>query len=251
MQTEKQLTNTNLDSTIHNQNILNDTDLHLKNKMTPFTQLTVTFHYYRKDQDYTKWFLHYWSEDIALADTHCWKYGQSNGDWKSITVTLKATPDHTLSKVGFIIAKKVDEHWEKDGTTQNRFIEQFTAEGTADVWIVDQDPNNYPNRLATNVDKQIKSAILDSFYQVTITFNRPVTEILLNSTIELKQNRQPVEIYSTTEITEQPNCLVLQTQTELDCTANLTIEVTDFGKKELTIGAVVRHPDFDKKYAYT
>ena len=106
--------------------------------------IEITVHYQRAAADYTDWDLwmwrHPWNGDDGNVDSKGVKFMGEDSFGKIAIVSVDALDKY--KSVAFIVRRGADGWLEKD-ITDDRYIEQFNDDGTAEIWLFQGDPLVY------------------------------------------------------------------------------------------------------------
>ncbi len=133
----------------------------------------LVFHYQRPGDDYTGWNLWLWKNvstatgDKSVSETGL-VFNGADSFGKILTIEI---PEMTnFENLGFIVRLN---SWAAKDIEVDRFITNFNANGVAEVWVVQGDPNVYSS--LPSIQDKLLSAKIDDFKSITVATNRKIT----------------------------------------------------------------------------
>lgn len=140
---------------------------------TPST-VHLTIHYQRPAEDYKGWNVWLWKNvnpgtvgDVDVSATGS-EFNGSDAFGKILTVDI---PDMaSFESVGFIVRLN---NWVAKDVSDDRFITNFDANGSAEIWLVQADPQIHLTLPTTSAT--IRSAAIDGFRQITLDLSQKTT----------------------------------------------------------------------------
>ena len=106
--------------------------------------IKITVHYQRTASDYTDWDLwmwrNPWNGDDPNVDSKGVKFTDEDKFGKIAVVSVNGLDKYT--SIAFIVRRGGDGWLEKD-IKEDRFIEKFASDGTAEIWLIQGDPTVY------------------------------------------------------------------------------------------------------------
>ncbi len=208
-------------------------------------ELNVKVHYYRSANDYDHWNVWYWLEgkdgkQAAFTETDA--FGQ---------VAEFKIKEEAFSKVHFLVRKssETNEWQEKDGDDRLVYVSQNQKE--VEVWLMEGDKTVYGTPDFIVKDQGIKGATIEKMSQIDVTFRKKeALEALKKNELKLFSGGKELAIKNITGNTEQPtNRLSIETTDVIDLQQEYAIQFGD-EKIPVSLGGVVRTPEFDEIYAY-
>ncbi len=215
-------------------------------------KLNVTVHYHRSDGNYADWDLWHWNSSAAGTAT---KFA-SHDDFGVIARYTEASGDGVRGSS--IILRNGGDAWKgKDGQDNLAIpadaIHPTTTKGVAaaEVWITSSnrdaknDPILYANGSVINFGHQLRSATATGMRTVSVELSSPLTAADPASAVTLTGAK-------VASVTAKGSTLTITTADDIDPSKALTVSVKGYGTKPMnvTMGAIVRTPEFDKKYDY-
>jgi hypothetical protein len=108
------------------------------------SKIKITVHYQRAASDYTDWDLWMWrfpwNGDDPNVDSKGVKFTEADKFGKIAIVSVDGLDKYT--SIAFIVRRGGDGWLEKD-ITEDRYIEKFASDGTAEIWLIQGDTTVY------------------------------------------------------------------------------------------------------------
>ncbi|WEK54717.1 MAG: type I pullulanase [Candidatus Cohnella colombiensis] len=216
-----------------------------------FDEIKVKLHYHRVDNQYEGWKLWLWPDGKKGAS-----YAFTGKDEFGVyaEVTVKNTGD--VKRLGFKIGKGTSESNLTAKEFDERFIKKFTDEGTAEVWIAqNQETVNYKQEYV-DLAPAILSATLEDLKTVLIETSVPFQ--IANNKDEgftVAQGNNSIPIASVTLLNKDEYGLAtkvqLVTAQDLDFQHTYQIAKDNYKSVDVTYGqAMFNKPVFDQLYRY-
>ncbi len=211
--------------------------------------IKLTVHYQRPGGDYNGWNLWIWkNSDNNSLDTPISQTGvQFTGDddfGKVATINIDGMKN--FKDLGIIVRLN---DWAAKDVNDDRFITEFNANGSAEIWLVQNDKTVYTEKPLLKM--KISTAKFVSTNEVKVTLNkrfkpRPGS----SNSFSISEG-----IKITNVRTGNPN---LPLATELILTLNRNIDLTQlyqvshptFGSSDIALGDLISSSDFEKKFTY-
>lgn len=216
---------------------------------TPST-IYLTIHYQRPGDDYKGWNMWLWknvavnANDVAISPTGV-EFNGSDSFGKVLTIDIPNMQN--FDNVGFIVRLN---NWAAKDISSDRFITNFDANGKAEIWLVQGDPQIYtalPSSVST-----IKSASIDGFRQITLDLSQKIK--LTGSGNEGFALSDGINVTSVLAINgTAASASKVQLNLDADVILGRTYTVTHpiFGKAETTPGKIMNSAGFNARYTYT
>uniref|UniRef100_UPI002FCDCF05 type I pullulanase n=1 Tax=Exiguobacterium flavidum TaxID=2184695 RepID=UPI002FCDCF05 len=197
---------------------------------TDVEHVKTNVHYYRYNGDYAQFGAWSWPKN---GDGRRFEFNQTDAFGAVATVELD---NATKQRLAGIIPHK--EGWsEKDGE------DRFFYAGAKDIWLIQGDSTIYYSEPEIDRTPRISSFVADSFREMTLKTNTPLTEA------QLKE-------FSFTNL-EMPGLTLIDSKTvqvkverDIDLAKTITATHPAFEGATLEAGKVLRSEEFDAKYAY-
>ena len=117
---------------------------------------TVTVHYQRFDNDYTGWNLWMWPKGKDGAG-----YTFTEKDEFGVWGTFKVPNTASAEAIGVIVRLSKDGNdWAAKDVSEDRYITSFLPDGSAEIWLIQEDKQIYYNQPVTT--PEIVSASIDA-----------------------------------------------------------------------------------------
>lgn len=215
---------------------------------TPST-IYLTIHYQRPGDDYKGWNMWLWknvagnANDIAISQTGV-EFNGSDSFGKVLTIDIPNMQN--FDNVGFIVRLN---DWAAKDISSDRFITNFDANGKAEIWLVQGDPQIYTS--APSSVSTIKSANIDGFRQITLNLSQKLN--LTGSGNEGFALSGGINITSALAMNgTSRSASKVQLNLDADIILGRTYTVTHptFGKAETTPGKIMNSTGFNARYTY-
>lgn len=203
---------------------------------------TLIIHYLRYDENYEPWNLWLWA-DGAEGTVYEFTDEDDYGVVASATIPNSAE----ASKIGFIV--RTDD-WTKD-VAEDRFIEQFDENNTAEVWLVEADPTIYFE--LPELGPKMLSANIDSLTEINISLNEKLdTTDSSKSAFRLIAEGQEVVVAQVESQYVNPVSteITLVLASPMDLGKSYRIESDYFGSKQATPRKVFGSQAFEEAFHY-
>ena len=210
--------------------------------------IDVTIHYHRFADDYTSddgltgWDIWGWADGVNGA---AFPFTAHDDYGLTAKYTLKGS---SMRAPQFIVRYGGDAWAGKDPNDDNRSIPQSAItvhdDGTAsaEIWLVQGDATVYTNGTLYESKPSIISASMSAFDTITATLSRPLSGDAAAAVTLDGADVKDVKADGTT--------LTITTDGELSVTKTYTLHVDGYGDMPVSLGAIVRSDEFDRKYAY-
>lgn len=199
-------------------------------------KITVTFHYSRKDLDYTKWTLWVWADG---GDGKDYAFSERDGEAEAVVTVSNST-----LQLGYIVRTQ---QWDKD-VSDDRFVDlSEVAGGSIDILLTEGEPDVKItlNKDVIKVSTKAVKARYDGENQVAVTFSVPVSDA---SKAVIRSTAGEEVLFSSIDGSEDSYTYVLSESLESTKTyclkygnASYTIEMPNVFSKE----------EFEAQYTYT
>ncbi|MFD2670849.1 type I pullulanase [Marinicrinis sediminis] len=133
-----------------------------------FDEVEVTVHYYRYDQNYEGWNLWAWPEGKDGAS-----YSFSEQDDFGAVARFTLTGMQDASQIGFIVRQSTADNEWNDREFGDRFISKIKEDGTAEIWLAQNQERVHYKESQVDRSPRIMSAELDEIDTLTIETNIP------------------------------------------------------------------------------
>jgi pullulanase len=203
---------------------------------------TVTVHYQRFAEDYTGW------------NVWMWPFGKDGAAYQftgkdDFGVYGKFTVPNTGSSDSIGIIVRLN-NWDAKDYAQDRFIKKFQADGSVEIWIVqDSIPINYTLPVFT---PKIASASIDDLHKISVQLNKSFTPVAGDNGFTVTGPGNPVvtSVATATGASSGVN-LVLTVSTELALDGQYTVSHPIYGESSASLGNVLNSPGFNDLFLYT
>lgn len=210
----------------------------------------LTIHYQRPGDDYTGWNLWLWKNVAGTAgDVTVSTSGVEFNGTDSFGKVLKVdiTDMANFDNVGFIVRLN---NWSSKDISDDRFINNFDANGNAEIWLIQGDTQIYTS--APSSTSTIRSASVDGFRQITVDLSSKLA--LTGSGNEGFTVSDGINVTSVTPLngsTTSASRLSLALDADLVLGKVYTVTHPAFGKVSTTSGQIMNSAEFNSRYTYT
>ena len=202
----------------------------------------VTVHYQRFAEDYTGWNVWLWPKGGDGAG-----YTFTGKDAFGVYGTFTVPNTGKADAIGIIIRLNA---WEAKDYGEDRFITTFNADGSAEVWVVQDTRELFTSKPVFT--PAIKSATIDDVRTITVQLNRKYAPTAGDSGFTIAGPGNPlVTKVVTLSGAGSDLSLLLTVSTDLAFDADYTITHTTYGTAHVTLGRVLNSQAFNDQFTYT
>ncbi len=214
--------------------------------LAPATALSetteLTIHYSRFEGDYKDWNLWVWPKG---GEGKAYEFTEDDAFGKVARVKVPGTAN--VSEIGLIV--RLGE-WQTKDVQQDRFITKF-ENGKAEIWLIQADPTIYYAKPV--VSTKLSSALMKSFTQVELTFNRKTDAKSVTQGLGVIANGKSVVVSEVKPIpadaaTSNRFSVLLGGSVELG--GEISINHPEFGRVTPELGGLFSSLEFDEKFFY-
>ncbi len=203
---------------------------------------SLVVHYLRYDGEYDPWNLWLWPDG---AEGAVYEFTEED----EFGVVAKATVPGTASvdRVGIIVRTN---DWAKD-VAEDRFVDQFNAEGVAEIWLIQGEPEIYYSKPTTG--PKFLGASIESLREIALTTNEKIdTSGLDLSSFNVSSGDDSIEIASIKSKFVNPvsSELILTLASDLDLGRSYKVVSDYFGTRELVPGGVYSSKAFEDQFHF-
>ncbi len=203
---------------------------------------TLIVHYLRYDENYEPWNLWLWAEGQEGT-----VYEFTEVDDFGVVAKAVIPNSKDAASIGIIVRTNT---WDKD-VAEDRFIMVFDETNTAEVWLVQGEPEIYYEKPTTG--PKILGAAIDSLTELAITLNQKID--VSNSAeldFQVSSNGRQAKIANIKSKFLNPvtSELVIELEQELDLGSSYQVESAKFGIKQLTPGLVYGSKAFEEQFHF-
>jgi pullulanase len=209
----------------------------------------LTVHYQRPGDDYTGWNLWLWKNlpgtagDVSVSPTGV----DFNGtDSFGKVLTLDISGMQNFDNLGFIVRLN---NWTSKDISDDRFINNFDANGNAEIWLIQGDTQIYT--AAPTSSTTIRAASIDDFRLITVDLSAKLA--LTGSGNEGFSVSDGVNVTSVTPLNgtaASASRLALHLDADLALGKSFTVSHPKFGKATTTAGLIMNSAGFNSRYTY-
>jgi pullulanase len=210
----------------------------------------LTVHYQRPGEDYTGWNLWLWknlpgtASDVSVSPTGV-EFNGTDSFGKVLTMDIPGMQN--FDNLGFIVRLN---NWASKDISDDRFINNFDANGNAEIWLIQGDTQIYTS--APTSTMTIRSASIDDFRLITVDLSAKLA--LTGSGNEGFSISNGINVTSVTPLngsTASASRLALHLDADLMLGKLYTVSHPKFGKATTTPGQIMNSDGFNSRYTYT
>lgn len=209
----------------------------------------LTIHYQRPGDDYTGWNLWLWKNvagaagDVAVSSSGV-EFNGADSFGKVLTLDIPGMQN--FDNVGFIVRLN---NWSSKDISDDRFINNFDANGNAEIWLIQGDTQVYTS--APTSTTTIKSASIDGFRQITVDLSAKL--VLTGSGNEGFTVSDGIHVTSVMPLngsTLSVSRLALTLDADVVLGKTYTVDHPKFGKATTMLGQIMNSDGFNSRYMY-
>jgi len=210
----------------------------------------LTIHYQRPGDDYTGWNLWLWKNvagttgDVTVSTSGV----EFNGtDSFGKVLKLDIADMANFDNVGFIVRLN---NWSSKDISDDRFINNFDANGNAEIWLIQGDTQIYTSPPTSTTT--IRSASIDGFRQITVDLSAKLA--LTGSGNEGFTVSDGINVTSVKALNgsiASASRLALTLDTDLALGKAYTVNHPKFGRASTTPGQIMNSDGFNSRYTYS
>ncbi len=199
-------------------------------------EVTVTIHYKRHDGDYEGWNLWVWPEGQEGQEI---EFNHEDEFGKIAQFNIDGSND-----IGFIV-KKVDGDniWAEKDTDEDRYIDTFKQDGSAEIWLMENDPDISYEELDGTIADKFKDVQITDMKVIKLTTTTPFTQDEANN-IAVNQGEIEKVVQGT------PTTASIYLKEDLDLTKEVIVHLEKYGSETARLGQVLHSKSFNDRYAY-
>lgn len=204
----------------------------------------VTVHYQRVEGDYAGWNLWLWGDVSNSGSAYQFTGDDAFGKVGTFNVPTVAAD----TKIGIIVRLN---NWEAKDVGPDRFITQFKPDGSAEVWLIQNEPTIYYAEPV--VTPAYTSAVIDDLRTVSVVVNQRFGPIVAGSngfTLTGPGNPTVTAVAGKAGASYSPN-LTLTVSSDLALDGDYVLSHPTFGNKSLMLGNILNSKAFNDLYTYT
>ncbi len=215
---------------------------------TPST-VHLTIHYQRPADDYKGWNVWLWKNvsgttgDVDVSPTGS-EFNGSDAFGKILTIDIPNMD--SFENVGFIMRLN---NWVAKDVSDDRFITKFDANGNAEIWLVQADPQIHLT-LPTSV-AAIRSAMIDGFRQITLELSQKATlSGVGNEGFAVSDGLEVSSVTSLNGSSAGATKVVLNLSSDIVLGKTYTITNSKFGSVQTKAGQIMSSSSFSDRFTY-
>lgn len=216
---------------------------------TPST-VHLTIHYQRPADDYKGWNVWLWknvsgtSGDVDVSATGS-EFNGSDAFGKILTIDIPNMD--SFENVGFIVRLN---NWASKDVSDDRFITKFDANGNAEIWLVQADPQIYLTR-PTSV-AAIRSAMIDGFRQISLELSQKATLTGTgNEGFTVSDGLEVSSVKALNGDSSGATKVVLNLSSDILLGKTYTISNSKFGSAQTKAGQIMSSSGFSDRFTYS
>lgn len=209
----------------------------------------LTIHYQRPGDDYTGWNLWLWKNvagtvgDVGISSNGV-EFNGADSFGKVLTIDISGMQN--FDNVGFIVRLN---NWSSKDISDDRFINNFDANGNAEIWLVQGDTQIYtsvPTSMTT-----IKSASIDGIRQITVDLSAKLALTGYgNEGFTVSDGINVTSVAPLNGSTASASRLALTLDADVVLGKTYTVNHSKFGKATTTPGQILNSNGFNSRYTY-
>lgn len=214
------------------------------------TTVHLTIHYQRPGDDYTGWNLWLWKNVAGTAgdvtvSTSGVEFNGTDSFGKVLKVDIADMGN--FDNVGFIVRLN---SWASKDISDDRFINNFDANGNAEIWLIQGDTQIYTSPPTSTTT--IRSASIDGFRQITVDLSAKLA--LTGSGNEgfiVSDGINVTSVKALNGSTASASRLALTLDADLALGKVYTVNHPKFGRASTTPGQIMNSDGFNSRYTYS
>ena len=202
----------------------------------------VTVHYQRFADDYTGWNVWLWPKGGDGTS-----YNFTGKDAFGVYGTFTVPNTGTADSIGIIVRLNA---WEAKDYGSDRFITSFKADGSAEIWVV-QDTAELFTAMPV-FTPEIKSAAIDDLRTIAVQLNRKFTPVAGDNAFTITGPGNPVVTKVVTASGAASDLgLLLTVSGDLALDGDYTVSHPVYGSTHTTLGKVLNSQAFNDRFTYS
>jgi pullulanase len=204
-------------------------------------------HYFRFQADYDDWDVWAWPDNqqgkacpfVGMDDFGSYAY-----------VDLESTDEFT--KAGFLLRRRiVGNEWAEREFT-DRYIENFTSDGLAEVWVIEGDPILYYNKVSAmhHRKQRVRSAVMVLPSRIRVIVNPDNLGIAeqLEHILLYRNDGSPVQLQHV--CFDNENTIDIETNHPLHIAQPYHVMIPGYPPARVSIQGLFDHPSFENAFTY-
>lgn len=204
----------------------------------------VTIHYQRVESDYTGWNMWLWGNVSNTGASY--QFTGDDGFGKTGTFNVPTTAADT--QVGLIVRLN---NWEAKDVGPDRFITQFKNDGSAEVWLIQNDPTIYYSEPV--VVPAFTGATIETMRTINVVVNKrfgPIVSGTNGFSLTGPGNPTITSVAGKGGASISPE-LTITVAADLALDGAYELSHPDFGTTAVTLGGVLNSEAFNSLFTYT
>lgn len=200
---------------------------------------TLIVHYQRFAEDYEPWNLWLWP---AGMDGAAYPFTETDDFGVVARVNLPTAKED----VGIIVRT---DSWDKD-VAEDRFVTEFDATSTAEIWLVQGDPTIYYS--LPDTAPSIMGALVDDFKTISVTLNKKITLGEGANGFSVVGPKGQLAVVEAKPRYKNPETLevILRLAAPLQLGTSYQVTHPDYRQAETTLGGVMGTEAFERQFHY-
>jgi len=203
---------------------------------------SLVVHYLRYDGEYEPWNLWLWPDG---AEGAVYEFTENDDFGVVARASVPGTKD--VGRVGIIVRTN---DWAKD-VAEDRFVDQFDANGVAEIWLIQGEPEIYYSKPTTG--PKFLGASIESLREIALTTNEKVDTSqldLASFSVESADSRVEIDSIKSKFVNPVSSELIVTLKKDLDLGTRYEITSKYFGKRELVPGGVYNSKAFEDQFHF-
>ena len=207
------------------------------------------FHYQRPGDDYLGWNLWLWknvsasSGDKSVSETGL-VFNGADSFGKILTIEIPEMS--SFENLGFIVRLN---SWAAKDIDADRFISNFNANGVAEVWVMQGDPNVYTS--LPLIQDKLLSAKIDDFNSITVATNRKISlSGKGDEDFQINNGLKVISVQALNGTSSSASLLSLKLSGEIDLGNKYRVTHRIFGTVDAIPGGIMNSKEFNTRFHY-
>lgn len=209
-------------------------------------KVKVIIHYRRTDNNYTDWNLWIWPDG---GDGKAYDFTGEDDYGKVATAEITGVAE--TGKIGFIVREG---DWKSKDVDKDRFITDISADGVAEIWVLQGEEKIYTAKADVELGGKIKSAYIDDFNIVNVALSTPAeVKGKDNEGFSIKLGDKNIaikEVSATDSNGTTASKFKITLAEDLDLGDSVTVFKEGFPEKPAISGKIMSSEKFNEMYYY-
>ena len=212
-------------------------------------KVTLTVHYKRLAGDYAGWNLWLWkNSDDNTKDTPVSTSGvqfdKEDSFGKKVTVTIDGMS--SFKDIGIIVRLN---DWAQKDISDDRFINKFKSDGSAEIWLIQGDKTIYD--VEPNVQSRFVAATFSDFRKVEVQISQDISLTSGDNSFTLTPGPKVLSVKNLNGTEKATSFVELTLDSDVEIGTNYTVSHPKFGAYLVDNNKIYDSESFASKYTYT